>query len=195
MIKVLNLYCGIGGNRKDWKNVNVTAVESNPEIAAAYKELFPEDNIIVTDAHEYLLQNFNKFDFIWSSPPCPTHSKLRLSHKPKYYPDLKLYEEIIFLKHFYKGKWVVENVIPYYKELIKPTIVLDRHNFWSNFNISEIKVNKNIIDVSRDTKEGLAIFKNLNEILFLKLKNKRLILRNAVIPEIGNHILKEAFKE
>ena len=31
-IKICNLYCGIGGNRKLWENVEVTAVESNPEI-------------------------------------------------------------------------------------------------------------------------------------------------------------------
>ena len=37
MIKVLNLYAGIGGNRKLWKDVEVTAVEINEEIAGVYK--------------------------------------------------------------------------------------------------------------------------------------------------------------
>jgi len=32
-MKILNLYCGIGWNRKLWKNVDVTAIEINPEIA------------------------------------------------------------------------------------------------------------------------------------------------------------------
>ena len=32
-MKVLNLYAGIGGNRKLWKDVEVTAVENNKEIA------------------------------------------------------------------------------------------------------------------------------------------------------------------
>jgi hypothetical protein len=36
-LKVLNLYCGIGGNRKLWQNVDVTAVEYNEEIASIYK--------------------------------------------------------------------------------------------------------------------------------------------------------------
>lgn len=68
-IKVLNLYAGIGGNRKLWKNVEVTAVEINPEIAKIYKDFFPGDEVIIGDAHEYLLHNYDKFDFIWSSPP------------------------------------------------------------------------------------------------------------------------------
>ncbi|KKL22545.1 hypothetical protein LCGC14_2434340 [marine sediment metagenome] len=77
MIKVLNLYAGIGGNRKLWKNVEVTAVEIDPVVAEAYKKNFPADEIIVGDAKEYLVKNFKKFDFIWASPPCPTHSRLR----------------------------------------------------------------------------------------------------------------------
>ena len=28
-VRVLNLYAGIGGNRKHWKNVEVTAIEYN----------------------------------------------------------------------------------------------------------------------------------------------------------------------
>jgi DNA (cytosine-5)-methyltransferase 1 len=46
-MKVLNLYAGIGGNRKLWKDCEVTAVELNPEVAEIYKYFFPEDKIIV----------------------------------------------------------------------------------------------------------------------------------------------------
>ena len=76
-LKVLNLYAGIGGNRKLWKDVDVTAVENNPEIAEVYKQFYPNDKVIIADAHQYLLEHFKEFNFIWSSPPCPTHSKLR----------------------------------------------------------------------------------------------------------------------
>ena len=69
--KVLNLYGGIGGNRKHWKDVDVTMVELNPEIAAIYQDFFPGDKVIICDAHQYLLDHFKEFDFIWSSPPCP----------------------------------------------------------------------------------------------------------------------------
>lgn len=72
-MKVLNLYCGIGGNRRQWENVEVTAVEHNESIAAIYKDLFPNDIVIVADAHQYLLDHYSEFDFIWASPPCPTH--------------------------------------------------------------------------------------------------------------------------
>lgn len=77
-MKVLNLYAGIGGNRKLWgDDIEVTAVEYNEDIANIYKENYPNDNVIVGDAHQYLLDHFREYDFIWSSPPCPTHSKVR----------------------------------------------------------------------------------------------------------------------
>ena len=76
-IKVLNLYAGIGGNRKLWKGVEVTAIEINPEIAKIYQDFFPNDKVIITDAHQYLLEHYKEFDFIWSSPPCQTHSSFR----------------------------------------------------------------------------------------------------------------------
>ena len=50
-MKILNLYAGIGGNRKLWGGVDVTAVEINPDIAAIYQDLFPDDTIIIDDAH------------------------------------------------------------------------------------------------------------------------------------------------
>jgi DNA (cytosine-5)-methyltransferase 1 len=194
-MKVLNLYCGIGGNRKLWTGIiEVTAVEIDPEIARVYQELFPEDHVIVTDAHEYLLQHFKEFDFIWSSRPCPSHSKLRLSHPESLmFPDMKLYEEIIFLQHFFKGKWIVENVDPYYKPLILPMIKIDRHLFWSNFKISNFELEKSKKDVSRDTKEGLSEFKNIDLSKF-SIKNKRLLLRNAVNPRVAEHIFQEMLK-
>ncbi len=123
-MKVLNLYAGIGGNRKLWKDVEVTAVENNKEIAKIYQDFFPDDKVIVADAHQYLLEHFKEFDFIWSSPPCYTHSKMNLGtrHKKIRYPDMDLYQEIILLKQFFKSRWVVENVNPYYQELMPAQI-------------------------------------------------------------------------
>src|SRR3990167_4121782 len=149
-IKVLNLYAGLGGNRKNWTdNFSVTAVEIEPKIADIYRDFFPNDTVIVGDAHKYLEEHFAEFDFIWSSPPCPSHSRVRkglavktkkdgtkfVQNKP-IFPDMKLYEEILFLQHYFKGKWVVENVIPYYEPLIKPQKI-GRHCFWSNIQIPE----------------------------------------------------------
>jgi DNA (cytosine-5)-methyltransferase 1 len=192
MIKVLNLYAGIGGNRKLWENVEVTALEDNPKIAAIYKDLFPNDKVIVRDAHEYLLKHFREFDFIWASPPCPTHSKLRTMQKEIVYPDMTLYQEIILLRSWFKGFWVVENVEPYYATAITPNFVMHRHFFWCNFWITQ-----------KDF-EQLETCKKLGEREFLQSQfgfnldnytgiDKRKALRNCVVPELGKHIFDCAF--
>ena len=59
-MKILNLYSGIGGNRQLWKDVEVTSVEINPQIANIYSDFYPNDNIIIGDAHLYLLENYYK---------------------------------------------------------------------------------------------------------------------------------------
>ncbi|HEC40865.1 MAG TPA: DNA cytosine methyltransferase, partial [bacterium] len=75
-MKILNLYAGIGGNRKLWGDKHeIIAIEIDPKIAAIYQDLFPNDKVIIADAHQYLLEHFKEFDFIWSSPPCPSHSR------------------------------------------------------------------------------------------------------------------------
>ena len=209
-IKICNLYCGIGGNRKLWENVEVTAVENNPEIAKIYQDFFPKDKVIVADAHQYLLEHFKEFDFIWSSPPCQSHSGCNhfLKGQGIYrFPDMKLYEEIIFLKHFCKCKWIVENVKPYYVPLILPQNI-GRHCFWSNFKISDLKIDYQIGTMNRQASKNSqrkAIIREaqIPELIDLhglnnykiKIKNKRQILRNCVLPELGLHVFNCAFKE
>ena len=143
-MKILNLYACLGGNRYKWNEVKsdieVTAVELDPECARLYQERFPNDKVIVADAHQYLLDYYKEYDFIWSSPPCPTHSRLQIPLKTKVkmkYPDMKLYQEIIFLDNFFKGKYCVENVIPFYDVLI-PAKKRGRHLYWTNFNLPNI---------------------------------------------------------
>jgi DNA (cytosine-5)-methyltransferase 1 len=139
-IKVLNLYACLGGNRYKWDEVTdieVTAVELDPEAARLYQERFLSDKVVVADAHQYLLDHFNEFDFIWSSPPCPSHSKARFARKSTtsaIYPDFKLYEEIVFLDNYFEGKYCVENVVPFYEPLI-PGKKRGRHLYWTNFNL------------------------------------------------------------
>lgn len=193
-MKILNLYAGIGGNRKLWGDEQeITAVEINSQIAKIYQEFFPNDKVIVDDAHKYLLEHYKEFDFIWSSPPCPTHSKITMmaSKSGSYdvrFPDMKLYEEIIFLKHFFNRMWVVENVIGYYKPLIRP-FISGRHYFWSNFIISNIE-GDNLTHNERGTsKIGFDLSdKDLNH-------RKDQILRNCVDSRLGLHIFNCAFKE
>lgn len=69
-MKILNLYAGIGGNRKLWGNEHeITAIENVKSIAEIYKKFYPKDNVVIDDAHDYLLKHYKEFDFIWSSPP------------------------------------------------------------------------------------------------------------------------------
>lgn len=198
-IKILNLYAGIGGNRKLWDgDIEVTAIEDNEAIAEIYHNFFPNDFVMIADAHEYLLHNYMNFDFIWSSPPCQTHSSFRKNICVDFrgteakYPEMILYQEILFLQFHFKGKWVVENVKPYYSPLI-PAKEIQRHLFWSNFPLNANKFLKkdNIRKVQIPDLQKLHGF-NLSK---YKLKNKRQILRNCVLPELGLHIFKCAFKE
>lgn len=195
-MKILNLYAGVGGNRRLWDETGeheITAVELNSDIAKIYKDYFPNDNVIIGDAHEYLLNHYKEYDFIWSSPPCQSHSSFRQNICVRFrntmpeYPDMKLYQEIIFLQNNYKGLWVVENVKPYYKPLIEKYHELQRHLFWSNFNIPKENFEKDNIRKSQipdlQKKHGINLEK-------YKISNKRQILRNCVNPKIGEYIIK-----
>lgn len=196
-MKILNLYAWIWGNRKLWEHHKVTAVEFNPEIAKIYQDLFPNDTVIVWDAHQYLLYHYKEFDFIWSSPPCQTHSSFRHNicvrfrgTEPKY-PDMSLYQEIIFLKHHAECKWVVENVKPYYTPLIEPTWIIQRHYFWSNFPILDFEFLHDNIRTAQiadlEKHHGFDLSK-------YKLPNKRQILRNCVYPKVWHYVLELAEK-
>ena len=200
-MKILNLYAGIGGNRKLWGDEHqITAVESNEDIAIIYKDLFPNDNVIIGDAHEYLLKHYKEYDFIWSSPPCPTHSDIRRCgvHAGQYdalYPDMGLYQEIILLRHFARldTKWVVENVRPYYTPLIEPTAILQRHYFWSNFEIPFFEKDKNAPVISGKTGitgSSTVYGFNLDKYKVSYKGGKRKVLRNLVNPKLAEHIFK-----
>lgn len=199
MIKILNLYSGIGGNRKLWGDkYEVTAVEIDENIAWMYQNFFPNDQVIIEDAHQYLLDHYKEFDFIWSSPPCQTHSSFRHNICVRFrgtkaeYPDMRLYQEIIFLDKHFEGKWVVENVKPYYKPLIIPTVELQRHLFWSNFEIPERQFEKDNIRTAQIPQLQKKYDYDLSE---YKIKNKRQVLRNCVTPEIGKYILDQYLKD
>ena len=212
-MKICNLYCGIGGNRKCWdkehtgEEHSITAVELNPDIAKIYQDFFPQDKVIVADAHQYLLEHYAEFDFIWSSPPCPTHTRMNIANQlspykdntaqikqgggivPRY-PSMSLYQEIIFLKHFYRGKWCVENVIAYYEPLILPS-EFGGHWFWSNFFIKPIKTDSRGMGRNDTTRETLTQRKGYKW-EDLKGLDRELVLRNCVEPELGLHILNES---
>ena len=199
-MKILNLYAGIGGNRKLWGDKHeITAVEINEQVAEVYKSYFPNDIVIVGDANSYLLENFKEYDFIWSSPPCPTHSRANfwgsktVDTRNKVYPDMKLYQEILFLDNWYEGRYVVENVIPYYKPLI-PAKEKDRHLYWTNFNLPNSLNSRHFTGLCQTGGElgKLEDFHQINLSGYKGSQKKIKIARNLVDYEAGKTILETA---
>ena len=195
-MKILNLYACLGGNRYKWGDEHdITAVELDKDLAYLYQERFPNDTVIVADAHQYLLDHYQEFNFIWTSPPCPTHSRARFARrnttKPAF-PDLKLYEEIIFLSKWFDGKYVVENVIPYYDPLI-PAKKRGRHLYWTNFNLpNNLNERKSSIMEGKDEVTKWCKFHDYD---FKKYKGKQRIdkvARNLVDYVAGKTILDTA---
>lgn len=202
-MKILNLYACLGGNRYKWGDEHeITAVEWDEELARLYQERFPNDEVIVADAHQYLLDNYRDFDFIWSSPPCPSHSRAR-AYNSKYkaqYPDMSLYQQIILLELVskgenprFKGKYVIENVVPYYDPLI-PAHKRGRHLYWTNFNLPNTLSNRKppVFGNSTDELNKLCEFHDYN---FKQYKGKQStvkIARNLVEYEAGKTILDTA---
>lgn len=198
-MKILNLYAWIGGNRKlRWDEHEITAVEYNENIASVYKDLYPNDTLIIWDAHEYLLKHYKEFDFIRASPPCPSHSDIRRCwvHAGQYealYPDMSLYQEIILLKHFAPKdtKRCIENVKPYYDMLI-PWQIFERHVFRTNFHIEPYREISEKVRIHNWITATSTIYgMNLDK---YNVPDKRKMLRNMVDPQLAKHIFEESKK-
>jgi DNA (cytosine-5)-methyltransferase 1 len=203
-VRVLNLYACLGGNRYKWDevaNIEVTAIELDPEAARLYQERFPNDKAIIADAHQYLLDHYTEFDFIWSSPPCPSHSRVKFSQKNRentkpYYSDMKLYEEILFLDNFFDGKYCVENVIPYYEPLITAK-KRGRHLYWTNFNLPTVLSERDKISglINKDDFEAIKKLCEFHDYDFFKYKGEQRLdkmARNLVDYEAGLTIFNTA---
>lgn len=200
-MKILNLYACLGGNRYLWgEEHEITAVELDPELARMYKERFPNDNVIIADAHQFLLEHFKEYDFIWTSPLCPTHSRIRFSqakgrnddvYKAEY-PDMTLYQEIILLNNYFEGRYVVENVIPYYEPLI-PAQKRGRHLYWCNFTLPTILSNRHMqVGTGTDEVKKLCEFHKIDLSTYKGEQRKDKIARNLVDYEAGKTILDTA---
>jgi len=198
LMKYLNLYAGLGGNRAQLPEyVQVTAVENDPAIAGVYRGLYPLDTVIVGDAHQFLIDNFDQYDFIWSSPPCQTHSKMMKAtrHKTRRYPDLALYQEILFLQHFCTTPWAIENVKPFYQPLTPPSFTIGRHMFWSSGVVHGVEapaqpadfINLSNLEGMRKMQDWLGI--HYDKPIYYKGNHCPVqVLRNCVHPVIGRKI-------
>lgn len=207
-MKILNLFAGIGGNRINWKNHEIIAIEYEPKIASWYQFNFPQDKIIISDVYKFLndINNHNllkDIDFVWASPPCITHTMLPKNTHNKHIihrkiPDMTgIYGLYIFLSNISsnfnkKLKFVIENIKPWYKPLIKPTVALERHYFWSNFHIPSKKFVKPYAHLNKSYAD-LTITEMLSFLPFslppFKISNKTQILHNCVNFEVAEYIL------
>lgn len=122
--------------------------------------------------------------------------KTLLWHPKRRYFDMKLWQEIVFLEHFFKGKWVVENVIPYYEPLITPTVEIQRHLFWSNFIIKKGLEKKNIKGfIKTENIESFEKYLGITVDWKIQVGSRdrtAQILRNCVNPDLGLYILEQA---
>lgn len=202
-IKVLNLYAGLGGNRYLWPGtLDITAVEINPKIAAEYKRNFPNDNVIIGDAHDYLLKHYKDFNIVWTSRPCQSHTKLNFTIAKKRYIDMGLYQEILFLEYFFEGLYVAENVRPYYEPLVPAQFTICRHLFWTN--VPELT---NVIlpdfppefqgrfkGIMKMDTAALCSWLGVNQTektIYLESKCSQQVYRNCVHPLLGQSIMND----
>ena len=207
-MKILNLFAGIGGNRTLWGTQHqITAIENNEKIAEIYNKRFPTDEVIVDDAYEYFINNYENYDILWASPPCISHSRNNYGLNGYVYknkrrkiqlPDLRLYSLILFCKHMFKGKYLIENVIPYYEPLIKPDFIRGRHMYWTNVDIIFKQRTKEYIgsfgtyekkeiieEYAAKRKISLSIFDGFN----LGKYKQNQIIRDMILPEEGKYLL------
>jgi hypothetical protein len=187
-VKVLNAYAGIGGNRHLWP----------ARVAAEYARRYPRDTVLVEDAHAFVLERSREFDAVWTSPPCPTHSKLARTVAARYNrplePDPRLWAEIAHLRDE-GGRYVVENVHVYYEPPVAPDVVTQRHWYWVNATplyLTPPVGTKGILKPDRAAGEYAAVY-GLPPIANGVLRDGRKAMKNAVVPLEGLEIALAAF--
>jgi DNA (cytosine-5)-methyltransferase 1 len=123
-------------------------------------------------------------------------------NRTRRFPDMRLYEEIVYLRQFCSSWWIVENVKPYYGALLEPTTV-GRHLFWSNFEFTadDVPRPKGFIQQTKVTKQDLHDWLDIHfeKNIYYKWTDAEgvlhknhcpfQILRNAVHPKLGLQIL------
>lgn len=170
-------------------------------IAETYRDNFPDDTIIVKDVLSFVkTEDISIYDFIWTSPPCTTHTMWTMTRGYNI-PDLtSLYGLILFFGYILKDtNWIVENVRPWYTPLINPTFKLGRHYFWSNRKIPEkdFKDENERYNIYRSSFGQLSKLYQLNvdRIKSLNKLDRRQIVRNIVSPEIGLYVFQKMTKQ
>jgi len=123
-LKVIDLYCGIGGSAIGIKKV-FPASEIHGYDILDYEDIYP----FIFHQVDITKTELPEGDFYWASPPCQSYSvstEKQRRYEGKTYPDLIGFTRNILLKT--KKPFVIENVIgsPLIKE---KTIILRGYNF------------------------------------------------------------------
>lgn len=198
-MRVLNAYAGIGGNRHLWpEEWQVTAVELDERIAAEYARRYPRDTVLVEDAHRHVLDRAGEYDAVWTSPPCPSHSRMARSVAARtgrdLNPDPRLWAEIRHLRATVQ-LYVVENVHTYYAPPILPDLVTQRHYYWA----SEVPMMLTPEVPARwhAHKKGTEEYAEAYGVPPIPpgvVRDRRGVLRNAVLPREGLMVAMAAFR-
>ena len=105
---------------------------------------------------------------------------------------MTLYQEIIFLDNYFNGKYVVENVIPYYEPLI-PAQKRGRHLYWCNFILPTVLSTRKVsIGSGVDEIKKLCEFHEIDISGYNGNQRKDKIARNLVDYEAGLTIFNTA---
>jgi DNA (cytosine-5)-methyltransferase 1 len=109
---------------------------------------------------------------------------------------MALYEEIIFLRQFFDGPWIVENVVPFYDPLI-PATKVGRHLFWTNFAFyaEDVPSPPGFINPAVGTVEALQDWLGIHyneRPTYDGNHDAGQVLRNAVHPDLGLQVFAAA---
>jgi len=199
---LLDLFAGVGGTALGIQNFledrNITysyyAVEYDNEIIKAHELFRPQSIVIEADAYIIVYSDLREYAFIWASPPCQSHSQCNMFWDRRN-PDMRLWDLINYFKELSKP-FIVENVKPYYKPLIKPTLKIRRHYFWSNLPLEPFEFEKSPKGFTRMSIEDWRIYHNVPKeaITHIRdLKRRRQILRNMVHWSISYNLFKQVY--
>jgi len=205
MLKILDLFCGIGGVARGFHDYLqehrikylYVAIDIDKHVLKAHKALNPLSNVILRDAYSFSIDELRRYDFVWASPPCETHSIAGIwTRKEKKSPDFRLYKLILTL-HDANIPFVVENVKPYYNPPIKPTSKANRHRLWSNLSISPVNLRLTPFERVKNSTRTLCEYHDLPEEIakIIPSKKRRDALRDMVHHEIAYEIAKQVIPQ
>ena len=201
-LKILDLFAGFGGTTRglqkwlDENNISYEyyAIDIDKQTLKVHKYWNKKSIVIQRDAYTFTKDELREYDFIWASPPCQSHSRAQVIWKRRK-PDMRLYTLICKL-HQVGKPFIVENVVPYYKPPIMWDYKIDRHIFWTNLDLSDVRVNIKRKPIYKMSLHELAEYHGIPyKYVRIYKGDKRQALRNIVNWRISYAIAKQVFPQ